>query len=327
MTAQERIESASKFGHSLKELLVDDFVLQQAEKENPWFTPGFIRNAINNLIPWFENNRLEEFASSYDLENPKYERVGLITAGNVPMVGFHDLLMAILSGSKVSVKLSSKDRILIPALLQKTGDGSLRDQVDLSGNFEEINFLLFTGSDNTARYIEHSFREVPKIMRQNRFSAAVLNGNESDLNGLAEDILLYHGMGCRSVSNLIVPPEWNHETLQDALSNFPERQIAADFKESVLYQRATYDVLGTEFAQCGPVNLIFNEGLFGVAPGTLNVVRSNEIDSILNANADKLQCIVGEGRQISFGQTQKPGLEDFADGIDVLAQLTNGPIT
>lgn len=305
------------FGQALDALQADGPAMEAAEAANPWFTGSLIREAIAALRPWFDQDlALPEAPASHP------RRIGIVMAGNLPLVGFHDLLMVLLAGHRAEIKPSSKDIHLLEALIRHL-DPALQSRIRLHTALDpaQIDALIATGSDNTARYLQYHFAKVPMILRKNRFSVAVLTGNESyaDWEELAKDILLYHGMGCRSVSNLLVPPDFDPQGLWEALDAFPKRKLAEEWERVVRWEKAIRGMQsgGTD----GPERMVWEQGqLLGpTALGTLRAVNYEDADALqkyLEAADTRIQCVVGEGRPIAFGESQSPGPWDFADGVD-----------
>ncbi|MEM7035687.1 MAG: hypothetical protein AAF570_01835, partial [Bacteroidota bacterium] len=185
----------------------------------------------------------------------------------------------------------------------------------------EIDFLVATGSDNTARYIAHDFNQVPHVLRGNRYSIACLSGQEApeQLAGLAQDILLYHGMGCRSVSNLLVPRGYDLTALVTALEAFPEAAFAPDWWKILRWENALAEMEGLRCLPCTRVVLRKAMAPSAAGIGVVNVVEyADEVEMAAHLDADRahLQCVVGQA--VPFGQAQCPKIDDFADGIDLL---------
>ncbi|MBL0018469.1 MAG: hypothetical protein IPP17_19025 [Bacteroidetes bacterium] len=200
-------EDLKGWGQLLASMREDEALLARATAMNEWFTPDSIQLAIGAMLPWFEGNLLTTLRNTYPTVR-KARRIGLILAGNLPFVGLHDVLMVLLSGHIAVVKPSHKDAVLLLHLLNRSSP-EIQQRVSIKDRIlpEEIDFLIATGSNTTARQIEASFANVPKLIRKSRFSVAVLDGNESEsaLTGLADDVLMYHGLGCRSVASILIP--------------------------------------------------------------------------------------------------------------------------
>ncbi|MBC8645014.1 hypothetical protein H9W95_16215 [Flavobacterium lindanitolerans] len=159
---------------------------------------------------------LNQWLSKYNLENVGGKTVGLVLAGNIPLVGFHDFLSVLISGHKVLVKTSSNDQHLLPFLAKyiMAVEPKMAEYIIFTeGKLENFDAVIATGSNNTARYFEYYFKDKPSIIRKNRNSVAVLDGTESkeDFIQLGEDIFRYFGLGCRNVSKLFVPKDYKFE--------------------------------------------------------------------------------------------------------------------
>lgn len=329
MKAAEReqlIDALAGSEAALAALAADPKVLQAAHAGNCWFTPGMVRAAVAALLPWLDRKRLQDFAAQYP-EPPAARSIGIIMAGNVPLVGLHDLLCVLLSGHRALLRLSHKDHVL-PAAYVAALPPLLADRIDILPDIppEAIDYLLATGSDNTARYLAHRYAAVPKLIRRNRFSVAVLDGRESAeaLEGLARDILLYHGMGCRSVSHLFVPEGWTPEPLCAALQACA-LDLAPEWREVVRWERAEQAMHGTP-QTCGDAMVL--EWVTEPRPARIGMLHLQryaagsgaELMKVVKGLDEKLQCVVPEA--VAFGGTQRPELNDFADGVDVMRILS-----
>lgn len=312
------------FRRGLEFILEDERLHQLATGHNEWFLPGLIRNAIEATLPWFDPSKVETLTR----QRPKC--IGIIMAGNLPLVGLQDLLMVLLTGHHAHIKTSSKDSILIRRLVSQF-DLELRNRIQFQEDLDphKIDFLIGTGSNNTARYLNHHFADVPKLVRGNRYSVAVLTGDESkeDLEDLSRDILLYHGMGCRSVSNLMVPKGYRFEGLITALHNYPSEMLAEAWARVVKWENAIHKMKFPSGSVGKRVAFWKGEHLRTVPVGVVNWITWNNEDhlrGLIEAKKDELQCIVGKGQPIAFGQSQFPDLYDFADEVntfDLLKEL------
>ncbi len=303
-----------------------------ARSRNGWFVP---ENTILSLQKIAENyldrTKLTQFVSRYaETNTPK--KIGVVMAGNVPAVGFHDALCVLLSGHQLLAKLSKDDTPLMLFLLEtlKRLEPTYKDQIQLVERINEADAYIATGSDNTARYFEYYFARKPNIIRRNRTAVAVLDGQESgeDLIALGEDILRYFGLGCRNVSKLYVPPGYDFSKLYEALE--PQRDFYANhhkYFNNYEYNRSILLVNQTPHFDNG--FLMFTENEAMVSP--LSVVYYENYESLsllsteLAAQSEKIQCIVADPDSfpgaVRFGQAQSPGLADFADGVDTMAFL------
>ncbi len=317
------------FQKGLNILKQDDQLLQLVEGHNEWFLPGLVRRAIQAMLPWFESPQPEQFFSQNKpgIYPETSKHIGIIMAGNLPLVGLHDLLMVLLAGHRALVRTSTRDSVLIRRLVSQFHPGlqsriAFRESLDP----QSLSFLIATGSNNTARYLKHQFVGIPKIIRGNRYSVAVLNGEESaeHLNGLAEDILLYHGMGCRSVSNLLIPKGYRFDNLLQALNRFPKELLSEAWYRVVTWENAIRQMEFPNEVVGKRVAFWKGENLKTVPVGVVNLVTwedRTQLEAHLTAKRDELQCIVGRDQPVEFGRSQHPGLADFADGINSYALL------
>lgn len=252
-------------------------------------------------------------------------------AGNIPFVGLHDLLCAVASGMKVSLKLSSQDEELMKyaiASLQKSIP-ELKSRISTEGKLNGINFLIATGSNNSARYFEYYFRDVPSLIRKNRTSLAVLNGKETDdtLEKLADDIYSYFGLGCRNVTHLIIPTDIDFHRLYTAYDKYMDIVNHHKYYNNYMYHKSILLMNLDKHYDNG--FMLFQEKEELHAPvATLNYHFYKDIAEVktyLENRKDELQCVVSEiagiEGAIPFGTSQQPSLNDYADKIDVLAFL------
>jgi len=307
---------------------------QMARARNGWFVPENTLLSLQKIAEnYLDSQKLTQFLNNYEeIETPK--KIGVVMAGNVPAVGFHDALCVLLSGHQLLAKLSKDDTPLVLFLLDtlKKLEPKFEDDIQLVERINEADAYVATGSDNTARYFEYYFAQKPHIIRRNRTAVAVLDGHESeaDLAGLGQDILRYFGLGCRNVSKLYVPPGYDFSKLYEVLE--VQRDFYANhhkFFNNYEYNRSILLVNGTPHYDNG--FLMFTESEAMVSP--LSVVYYESYESLpillvgLDAQSEKIQCIVGNPEKlptaVSFGQAQSPGLADFADGVDTMAFLSN----
>lgn len=315
------------WGPILKDMAADSDLAERAWAENEWFTPYMLHSAIHAMLPWFEGNVLGELRLRYPVVTHP-QRIGLILAGNLPLVGLHDVLMVLLSGHHAVVKPSHKDRVLLQYLVVHS-PAALQASISLVDAIlpSEIDFLVATGSNVTARQIDAAYAATPKLIRQNRFSIAVVDYTTSseDFAQLAEDILLYHGMGCRSVSSVLVPADYDLAVLVEHLDRFAADAFAPCWHDVLRYAQATQIVVGQAEQPCKAIVLEKSKSLQPSKIGILNIIEyasETELQDLLDSVRPDLQCIVGD-RQVTFGQAQHPTLDDFADGVDTMELLCN----
>ncbi len=329
MILQERIDLLVRLGEYLSGN-DESWVRAKAKaySKNPWFIPEFIDHAASNIIEQFlQRNRLEAWAASYGLQSQPVppKRVGLVMAGNIPMVGFHDMLCIFISGHEQLIKLSSKDEILIPQLLNKLNefDPAVSNYLTISEKLNGCEVYIATGGNNTGRYFEYYFGKYPNIIRKNRTSVAVLTGDETSeqLDALADDIQLYFGLGCRNVTKLYVPADYNFERLLEALKKYDHFMDFHKYRHNYDYQLALL-MMGNKFYMTNE-SILFseNKSLFSAVSQVHFEFYNDkeEVATSLRTNPD-LQCIIGRDF-VPFGHGQKPGLADYADGVDTVKFL------
>ena len=252
-------------------------------------------------------------------------------AGNIPLVGFHDFLSALITGHSVIVKQSSNDKHLLPLLakyLEYVAPEYKGMITFTEEKLEAYDAVIATGSDNTARYFDYYFGKKPNIIRKNRNSVAVLTGNETpeQLEALAEDIFRYYGLGCRNVSKLYVPENYNFDVFFSAIYAWKDIINQAKYANNYDYNKAVYLMSLFEMLENGFL-MLKEDASFGSPIATLFYEQYSSLESLYNTlqeHADAIQCVVGEGLDIptvSFGETQKPTLHDYADGVDTIAFL------
>jgi hypothetical protein len=299
----------------------------KASNHNPWFIPGFIDSAIKNIGSAFlQKDKLKQWAAHYHLDdNIGGQHIGLVMAGNIPLVGFHDFLCVFISGHRQTIKLSSRDGILLPHLVQKLYDWEIT--VTKYVSFAEMligcDAYIATGSNNSARYFEQYFSKYPNIIRRNRTAVAVLTGKETvaELSKLSDDVHLYFGLGCRNITKIYVPPGYDFVPLLKAFDCYAYFSDHHRYRNNYDYQLSVALMNNIYYMTNGSTLLIENNDIFSPIsqlhysfyedPGVL--VKE------LSENPD-IQCIVGYGG-IAFGQAQSPGLLDYADGKDTMQFL------
>ena len=306
---------------------------RRAQSKNGWFTPANVRFALRAWGEQLEEENLRQWLSAYQLPDapavPK--NVGVVMAGNIPLVGFHDMLCVLLSGHTVHAKPSSSD-VLPQLVAQKLLELEPRfaDQLHFSEMLKGMDAYIATGSDNTARYFEYYFREKAHIIRKNRSSCAVLSGNESEeeLKALGRDMLQYWGLGCRSVSKLYVPEGYEFRSFFEALEDWSDVQHHHKWVNNYDYNKSIYLVNGEKHLDNGFLLLKESEAL-GSPVSVIYYQRYSslqELEQQLEQHSGRIQCIVGPEElpaDTRFGQAQRPSLWEYADGLDTLSFLQN----
>ena len=328
MKLQNRIEILRK----LRDYLINNSEeLQQvkhtASIHNGWFTPSFIDLSINNIIErYLDENDLNAWIKDYSIIDPSSPKnIGIVMAGNIPMVGFHDFLSVFISGHYQTIKLSEKDNQLLKHLVLKMyeWDSKMKEYAQFASLLKGCDAYIATGSNNSARYFEQYFAKYPSIIRKNRTSIAILDGTETNeyLEKLSDDIHLFFGLGCRNVTKIYVPEEYNFLPL---LQSFHQYKYFADhhkYKNNYDYNLSIQLMNNRYYMTNESTLLVENDSLFSPI-SQLNYSFYNNKESLIEnlKIQEDVQCIVG--LDIPFGMAQKPGLKDYADGIDTLDFLS-----
>lgn len=327
MKLQNRIELLKELKKYLKENDANwQEVKQKATFANGWFTPEFIDLAVQNIVDEFlDEEKLAAWVKHYHIDDsisPK--NVGIVMAGNIPLVGFHDFLSVFVIGHQQTIKLSSKDDVLLKHLLQKmySWEVTMQNFVSIAPMLKGCDAYIATGSNNSAVYFDYYFSKYPSITRRNRTSVAIINGKETteELEKLSDDIHAFFGLGCRNVTKIYVPEEYDFVPL---LKSFHRYRYFADHNK----YRNNYDynlslhIMNNKFYMTDEATLVVeNDPIFSPI-SQLNYSFYKDVDTVkqsLKGNND-VQCIVGT--DIPYGKAQKPGLMDYADGVDTMQFL------
>ncbi|MDI1317512.1 acyl-CoA reductase [Flavobacterium sp.] len=308
-------------------------LIELSQSHNGWFTREQVYFSIQSWAEALTEENLNQWVSNYNFSNVEPKTIGLILAGNIPLVGFHDFLSVLISGHKALVKTSSNDQHLIKFLANYiiSIDPKLSQYISFTdGRLEEFDAIIATGSNNTARYFEFYFKDTPSIIRKSRNSVAVLSGSEShdDLVALGDDIFRYFGLGCRNVSKLFVPKGYSFEAFFQAMYEQKEVIYYEKYANNYDYNKAVFlmsnfKLLDNEFltlkedpSYASPISSVFYEYYDDIV----------DIQNRLSTDAEQIQCIVSTDlieKSIPFGQTQKPKLWDYADNVDTLSFLSS----
>jgi len=324
MNLQMRINLATQLGEYILSGAADwQEAKHKASLTNPWFTPEFIDLAAGNIAKNFlDKGNMQSWTSSYKLGSVDPKKIGIVMAGNIPLVGFHDLLSVFISGHKAIIKASSKDEVLIKHLTQKLieWNGELNEMIVFQEMLRGCDAYIATGSNNSARYFEYYFKKYPHIIRRNRTSVAVLDGNETtmELEKLADDVHLYFGMGCRNVTKIYVPKEYDFIPMLSAFKKYDHFKDHNKYKNNYDYNLALHILNGKFYMSNESIILLENPSIFSPI-SQLNYEFYTDKNAVAKslASMDDLQCAVGHD-YIPFGQAQVPFLTDYADGIDTI---------
>ncbi|MES1218892.1 MAG: acyl-CoA reductase [Bacteroidota bacterium] len=315
-------------------------IKKKAELENRWFIPEFIDQASNSIAKSFlQKGILEQWTSHYDLKSfpsmdagiePK--NIGLVMAGNIPLVGFHDWLCVFISGHKAMIKPSSKDRILITHLINKLEEWSEPGQAEeiKAGNefadrLKGCDAYIATGSNNSSRYFEYYFGKYPNLIRKNKTSVAIIAGDETidELEKLGDDVYLYFGLGCRNVTKIFVPPTYDFLPMLTAFKKYNYLAEQHHYKNNYDYNLALHLLNKKYYMTNGSILSIEDPSLFSPI-SQLNYEYYSDKKQLTDALQlrEDLQCIIGKDH-IPFGQSQRPAISDYADGKDTLEFLSH----
>lgn len=313
-----------------------DLAIRNSSLENAWFTRENVMFALRSIALNLKRNKLDCWLQQYKSvisNNTSQKTIAVIMAGNIPMVGFHDFLCVLLSGNRFLGKLSSDDRILLPALASILTDyDSGWDQLIAftQETIRSFDAVIATGSNSSSHYFRFYFSAYPHIIRKNRNSVAVITGEETtgDLANLAKDIFLYFGMGCRSVSKIFVPVNYDFSGLVKAFAHYDSFLDHHKYRNNFDYFKAIFQMNLVPFIDSTCV--LLKEDVSVSSPiAVLNYQYYTDLDILrteLSSVADSIQCAVSI-KEMPFrwsrpGNAQSPELWDYADGIDTMQFLT-----
>lgn len=337
MQLNQRINAFVNLGKFLKELASEkeESILQKVQAENGWFTQENIKFALNSWSDALSEKNLQQWVSKYKIEETNPKTIAIIMAGNIPLVGFHDFLSVLITGNKVLIKLSSNDKTLLPCIAENliSLEPEFRNYIEFTeGKLENFDAVIATGSNNTSRYFDYYFGKYPNIIRKNRNSVTVLTGDESaeDLQKLADDIFRYFGLGCRNVSKLYIPENYDFEPFFNAMNSWKEIIHNHKYINNYDYNKAVYlmdsfPLLDNEFMLLkedtgfsSPISVVFYEKYASFQNLKIEIAEKSE----------NIQCLVsnaGLTNEIPFGKAQSPDLWDYADGVDTIDFLLKLP--
>lgn len=332
MKIQKKINSLSRLGNEILRIVeTKDEIIHHAWKQNPWFIPDFILKALGGISYLLDEVKLKEWISNYDLNSNSQKNIGIIMAGNIPLVGFHDLISVLLSNNRAIIKLSHNDDVLIPFLVNilRSIDPEIGKDISFIDSFAKVDAVIATGSDNTARYFKYAFKNIPFIIRKNRTSCCIIDGQEKvqDLNYLSEDIFSYFGLGCRNISKIYIPFDYDIENLVPNFNNYNWILKHSKYNNNYRYLLSKYPLENKSFINADYFTFIESEDL--VSPIACIYYEKykdiKHLESILERNISKIQCMVSREAwfpgSIPFGKAQLPEPWDYADNVDTMAFL------
>jgi hypothetical protein len=327
LTGQEK--KLAQRENKLQKLISESFL------SNPWFTPEFAAQACRSTGESLTGDKLRTWLAPYReklYRQTGCRNIGVVMAGNIPLVGFHDFLCVLMSGNRITGKLSSDDNQLLPHLAEKLieFDPGFRDMIQLTeSKLEGFDAMIATGSNNTSRYFEYYFGKYPHIIRKNRNGIAVLTGNErpADLENLGRDVFLYFGLGCRNVSRLFIPENYSFEPLLKAFEKFRFLADHHKYHNNYEYYKSIFLIRGDDHLDNGFV-LLKKGDSFASPPAVLFYEEYNDPRKLwkkIEASRHLIQCVVGDSElfhgAVKFGKAQEPEIWDYADGIDTMEFL------
>ena len=343
MEINQRSKAFSELGVFLKSILEekahamkDQFgarfnqEIEAAIHYNAWFTKENVLKALDGIALMLSPKKLNDWLKQYDFKKEQEKNIGVIMAGNIPMVGFHDALCILVSGNIMYAKLSSGDKRLLPLLMEVLVqiEPAFQDRIHFIEQLpKDLQAIICTGSNNTSRYFEYYFGKYPNIIRKNRNAVAVLRGTESieELKKIGEDIFSYFGLGCRNISKIFIPKAYDFDILFQAIYNYKYVIDYHKYANNYDYNKTVY-LMGKEKSLLENGFLLLKEDIGIASPvGTLfyeYYEDEEQLNQRLKMDKDNIQCIVSEKKKdIPFGKSQRPELADYADGVDTMAFL------
>lgn len=330
--SNNKIEKIAKIEQN--ELFFDGFLhqIKLAQENNSWFTKNNILFSLENWSKALTESSLNDFVKDFDLHTKTPKKVAIIMAGNIPLVGFHDFLSVLISGHAVLVKQSSNDKHLLPFLAKYLEfiEASFKGKIVFTEEkLTAFDAVIATGSSNTARYFEFYFKGKPNIIRKSRNSVAVITGKETeeDFEKLAEDVFQYFGLGCRSVSKLYVPKNFDFDPFFSGMYAKKDLIYNAKYANNYDYNKAVYLMSEFDLLENGFLMIKEDESYSSPIATVFYEYYENEIDLKIKLHVDKekIQCVVAKDfieNEVGFGQTQHPKLTDYADGVNTLDFLS-----
>lgn len=295
---------------------------------NGWFTKEAVKESLKNLGALLKAEDLKQWKTKYTFKNEN-KRVAIIMAGNIPLVGFHDFLSVLVSGNIAVCKLSSDDKMLLPALCEILiqFEPSLKDRIEFSlGKLENIDAVIATGSNNSAQYFEKYFGKYPNIIRKGRTSVAVITGEETEkeLQALGNDIFQYFGLGCRNVTQLLIPEDFDINRFFAAIVGYGDIINHHKYANNYDYYKAIYLMNQEKLLENGFLLTKESDELFSPIAVLYwhKYQNEDEVKQYFEKHKDQIQAVVGKG-YIPLGEAQKPTLTDYADNINTLDFLSN----
>lgn len=336
MTIQQRIEAFGQLGARLRDPdnIAVSAIIEEAGQHNPWFTIDNVTRSVRALAQLLDVGNLEKWLAPYPFSTSVPKTVGLVFAGNLPLVGFHDLLAVLCAGFSAQIKLSSSDQVLYRFLIRQLIEiePGFEKQIHEVSRLQGFDLVIATGSDNSARYFDYYFGKFPHIIRKNRNGVAILTGDESheQLNALGDDIFSYFGLGCRNVSKIYLPKGYDIAKFYEGISGHAAILEHFKYVNNYDYNKSIYLINGEPHYDNGFL-LLRPSGSLASPLAVLHYEEYGSVDELrqkLEAEKDRIQCVVGmpdpdlvDLNVVGFGESQFPRLTDYADGVNTLVFL------
>ncbi len=331
MGIDQRIELFSALRNRIENISASELadLSRRAGNQNSWFTEESVQKAFMGIAKLLDRAQLEPWCDPYYLDPVNPRTIGVVMAGNIPLVGFHDLLCVVISGHRIAIKPSSNDSFLLKWVVEELSElePAMSEVIKFEERLNDVDAIIATGSDNSARYFEYYFSKKPNIIRKNRTSCAILIGLETqeDFINIGSDIFTYYGLGCRNVSKIYVPRDFDMVRLLDGLKSFEHVLNHHKYMNNYDYNKSIYLINGDAHFDTG--FLLIKESEAFVSP--ISVIyfeyynNESHLEQLISINQEKIQCITGKHKltTVEFGQAQYPGVSDYADGVDTLKFL------
>ena len=329
----KKIKAFLKLGKYLRKKQIDSklhSLILKTQNNNSWF---IYKNSLNALKIWGDTLRKQnilKWLSKYNLAYKNIKKIGIIMAGNIPMVGFHDLMSLLFTNHIGIIKTSSSDPYLIPFLYNKLVEfePELAERVIFKKKIDFVDAIIATGNNISIKHINEKFRSYPSIIRGTRSSIAILNGKESveDLKLLSNDIFTYFGFGCRSITKIYVPDKYDFTLLIKILKEKSESITLIEYLNNFKKNKAINEIIKNNFHIAGKLIIIESKNI-NAEISSINYEHYSNMEWIkkeIESRIKSIQCIVGnlnKSSYVKFGEAQKPNLWNYADNIDTVEFL------
>ncbi|MFN8437227.1 MAG: acyl-CoA reductase [Cytophagales bacterium] len=329
-----KINTLKILGDKIKTSLLPDidYLARAVQLENPWFTKSNVEIALTNWANCLTENNINLWLNNTNPTSQK-KKIGIVAAGNIPLVSLHDILCVYVSGHEALIKLSNQDTFLTKEILKilNSIEPETKESIQITERLNNADATIATGSNNSARYFEHYFGKKPNIIRKNRTSVAIISGNETEeeLKELNKDIFTYFGLGCRNVGKIYIPERYNLEILFKSIEKQTDVLESTKFMNNYDYNKAVYLLNKVKIYDTN--NLIIKESSELYSPvGCINFEyykTKEDLHEKLRSQKNNIQCIISENQIelniVKFGQSQYPNLNDYADDVNTLDFLLN----